>query len=115
MLEKVTDVACLACLEFELRGEAPSSSLARLPFRPHFTAPSPPNRASTMRIHPLLYGLLAYMFSCASATALTYKLAPNEKACFFTYVEQKNAKVAFYFAVSGDWIPMQAPWLTPSP
>ncbi|MCJ1475838.1 hypothetical protein MMC13_004502 [Lambiella insularis] len=52
-----------------------------------------------MRIHPLAYGLLAYIFSLASATALTYKLAPNEKACFFTYVGQKNAKVAFYFAV----------------
>lgn len=54
-----------------------------------------------MRI-PLLttYTLLAYAFSVASATALTYKLAPNEKACFFTYVEQRNAKVAFYFAVS---------------
>ena len=35
-----------------------------------------------------------------SATALTYKLAPNEKTCFFTNVEQAGAKIAFYFAVS---------------
>ncbi len=54
-----------------------------------------------MRI-PLLttYTFLVYAFTIASATALTYKLAPNEKACFFTFVEQRNAKVAFYFAVS---------------
>ncbi|KAI9828434.1 MAG: hypothetical protein M1832_002862 [Thelocarpon impressellum] len=45
------------------------------------------------------YGLLLACASTASATALTYKLAPSEKACFFTWVEQKGAKVAFYFAV----------------
>lgn len=54
-----------------------------------------------MRIPTLTtYTFLAYAFSVASATALTYKLTPNEKACFFTFVEQRNAKVAFYFAVS---------------
>ncbi|GIZ47621.1 hypothetical protein CBER1_05992 [Cercospora berteroae] len=49
-----------------------------------------------------LVGLLA---SYASATALTYKLTPNEKECFYTYVDQQNAKVAFYFAVQsgGDF------------
>ncbi len=47
----------------------------------------------------LLLGLLGYLTQHVSATALTYKLAPSEKACFFTYVEQKGAKVAFYFAV----------------
>ena len=34
-----------------------------------------------------------------SATALTYKLAPNERACFFANVQQAGAKIAFYFAV----------------
>ena len=53
-----------------------------------------------MRLQLLAYGLLAYAASMVSATALTYKLTPNEKACFFTMVEQQNAKVAFYFAVS---------------
>ncbi|CAK1366023.1 putative membrane protein [Cercospora beticola] len=50
----------------------------------------------------VLVGLLA---SYASATALTYKLTPNEKECFYTYVDQQNAKVAFYFAVQsgGDF------------
>lgn len=39
------------------------------------------------------------MASLVSATALTYRLAANEKACFFAYVEEKGAKIAFYFAV----------------
>lgn len=52
-----------------------------------------------MRLHLLAYGLLAYATSLVSATALTYKLSPNEKACFFAYVEEKGSKLAFYFAV----------------
>lgn len=51
-----------------------------------------------MRVLQLLSSLLAYL-TLASATALTYKLAANEKSCFFTNVQQKGAKVAFYFAV----------------
>ena len=43
--------------------------------------------------------LLALFTSLVSSTALTYKLAAHEKACFFTGVEQKGAKIAFYFAV----------------
>lgn len=42
-----------------------------------------------------LLGLL----SSVSATALTYKMAPAEKQCFYSHVEQENAKIAFYFAV----------------
>lgn len=53
-----------------------------------------------MRLLIVIYGLLPSFLSLASATALTYKLAPNEKACFFANVEQKGAKIAFYFAVS---------------
>ena len=53
-----------------------------------------------MRMHLILTGLLAYICSYASATALTYKLVANEKACFFSNVEQQGAKIAFYFAVS---------------
>jgi len=36
-----------------------------------------------------------------SATALTYKLGAHEKACFYSNVENKGAKIAFYFAVGG--------------
>ncbi|OJJ48936.1 hypothetical protein ASPZODRAFT_129270 [Penicilliopsis zonata CBS 506.65] len=52
-----------------------------------------------MRFAALLIGLLATFVSSVAATALTYKLEANEKACFYTNVEQKNTKVAFYFAV----------------
>jgi len=105
----VVDVGGIArLLAWRLNGEAPSrssqfSASATLPLgeQIHGAASSIQEQAPTMRI-PLLttYTFLAYAFSVASATALTYKLAPNEKACFFTFVEQRNAKVAFYFAVS---------------
>lgn len=45
-------------------------------------------------------GALAALVSLVNATALTYRLGANEKACFFTGVENKGAKLAFYFAVS---------------
>jgi hypothetical protein len=48
----------------------------------------------------LVLGLWASAVSSVTATALTYKLDANEKACFYAQVEQQNAKVAFYFAVS---------------
>ncbi|KAI1765908.1 emp24/gp25L/p24 family/GOLD-domain-containing protein [Hypoxylon sp. FL1150] len=44
-------------------------------------------------------GLFAYFASLVSATALTYKIGANEKACFFAAPEKKGSKVAFYFAV----------------
>ena len=46
-----------------------------------------------------ILGLLGLLTTYASATALTYKLAPNERECFYTNVDKKDAKVAFYFAV----------------
>ena len=46
-----------------------------------------------------LLALLGAFTSLASATALTYKLTPNEKECFYTHVVKQGAKVAFYFAV----------------
>ena len=56
-----------------------------------------------IRLRLALLGLIAYLFSLTSATALTYKLVANEKACFFTQVDQQGAKIAFYFAVSLPW------------
>ncbi|EOD46972.1 endosomal cargo receptor [Neofusicoccum parvum] len=47
----------------------------------------------------LLSSLVAFFATAVSSTALTYKLAANEKSCFFAHVNQKSAKVAFYFAV----------------
>ncbi|EMC94233.1 hypothetical protein BAUCODRAFT_150425 [Baudoinia panamericana UAMH 10762] len=46
-----------------------------------------------------LLGLLALLTTSVSATALTYKFVPNEKECFYAYVDKQGAKVAFYFAV----------------
>ena len=46
-----------------------------------------------------LLSLLGLITSLVSATALTYKLAPNEKECFYSWVNHKDAKIAFYFAV----------------
>jgi hypothetical protein len=51
----------------------------------------------------LFAGLASLVYS-VSATALTYRLEANEKACFYTNVEQANAKVAFYFAVSVSFL-----------
>ena len=53
-----------------------------------------------MQLASMLLAVLPLFSSLVSATALTYKIAANEKACFFTDVERQNAKVAFYFAVS---------------
>lgn len=55
-----------------------------------------------MRFAALVIGLLATIVSTVTATALTYRLEANEKACFYNYVDQQNAKVAFYFAVSAS-------------
>lgn len=47
---------------------------------------------------PLL-SLLSLLTTHAAATALTYKLVPNEKECFFTHIDNPGVKIAFYFAV----------------
>jgi len=43
-------------------------------------------------------GLLA-LFNLAAGTALTYKLAPNERTCFYAQTDKTALKIAFYFAV----------------
>lgn len=58
-----------------------------------------PLAGAKMRLQSLALGLLATLVSSVSATALTYKVEANEKACFYTNVDQMNSKVAFYFAV----------------
>ena len=50
-----------------------------------------------------IVALLGSLISSVSATALTYKMAPNTKECFFANVDTKQAKVAFYFAVRFEW------------
>lgn len=68
-----------------------------------FLVPVPkPNTAScrpTMKLTSLACGLVALFAGHASATALTYKLVANEKACFYANNQDKGQKIAFYFAV----------------
>ncbi len=52
-----------------------------------------------MRLLLAAYGLIAWLAVGASATALTYKLLANEKACFYAGTHNKVQKLAFYFAV----------------
>ncbi|KAK8136961.1 hypothetical protein PG984_004901 [Apiospora sp. TS-2023a] len=52
-----------------------------------------------MRATLLSVGLIAWLTSAVSATALTYKLNAHEKACFYAHAEKPNLKIAFYFAV----------------
>lgn len=52
-----------------------------------------------MLVPMALLSLMGALITFTSATALTYKLAPNEKECFYTYVAKPGAKIAFYFAV----------------
>jgi len=56
---------------------------------------------TTITMLALLYliSLLGALTTLTSATALTYKLTPNEKECFYTYVDKAGSKIAFYFAV----------------
>lgn len=52
-----------------------------------------------MQLPLISCGLLACLVAQVSATALTYKLQANEKACFYTATKNKGEKIAFYFAV----------------
>ncbi|ORY71579.1 emp24/gp25L/p24 family/GOLD [Pseudomassariella vexata] len=52
-----------------------------------------------MKVLMLSFGLFAWLVSVVSATALTYKLGANEKACFYAQAHKENTKIAFYFAV----------------
>ena len=52
-----------------------------------------------MKLPFVLCSLLAGLVAQVSATALTYKLGANEKACFYTATKNPAEKIAFYFAV----------------
>lgn len=58
-----------------------------------------PRSTATMRLTTLFAGLFACLITDVAATALTYKLDANEKACFFTTTKKEGEKIAFYFAV----------------
>ncbi|KAI1824763.1 emp24/gp25L/p24 family/GOLD-domain-containing protein [Xylaria intraflava] len=52
-----------------------------------------------MRASLLSVGLFAWLVSSVSATALTYQMLANEKACFYANPHKQGQKMAFYFAV----------------
>ena len=58
-----------------------------------------PPTPRTMQLPLLFCGLWALLAVQATATALTYKLNANEEACFYTATQNRDEKIAFYFAV----------------
>lgn len=63
------------------------------------SSPRHHHHTTIMQLTTLAYGLFALLVSQVSATALTYKLVANEKACFYANNQDKFQKIAFYFAV----------------
>jgi hypothetical protein len=58
--------------------------------------------SSGRTVLPLIWTALSiFVFSpkVVEATALSYKIEANEKACFYTDVQRSGEKIAFYFAV----------------
>lgn len=52
-----------------------------------------------MRFLAQLAAVASSLVTLTAATALTYNLPANSKECFYAHVDNKGAKVAFYFAV----------------
>lgn len=46
-----------------------------------------------------LLALASSLISLTAATALTFNIGANSKECYYAHVNNKGAKVAFYFAV----------------
>ena len=65
----------------------------------HSPTPIASTTPRTMQLPLLSCGLWALLAVQATATALTYKLNANEEACFYTATQNRDEKIAFYFAV----------------
>lgn len=52
----------------------------------------------------LLLALVSFP-SFTNATAMTYNVAANEKACFYVMTDKPSKKIGFYFAVSFLFLP----------
>ena len=46
-----------------------------------------------------LFSIFVLSSTPAEATALSYKIDANEKACFYAWVDNVGEKIGFYFAV----------------
>jgi hypothetical protein len=47
----------------------------------------------------IMLSILTLIPNTVEATALTYKIDANERACFYAWVDKVGEKIAFYFAV----------------
>jgi hypothetical protein len=56
-------------------------------------------RSFVASLSTLLAVLVLLSGTGVEATALTYKIDANERACFYAWVDKVGEKIAFYFAV----------------
>lgn len=64
-----------------------------------FSRPRLPLPTAKMRTPLLLLSLVGLLSTFVTSTVLTYKMAANEKECFYTHIDKRDAKIGFYFAV----------------
>lgn len=95
------------CLDANNANQLPTSKWPKFLTRINPIFPGQQSRSRDTMRFTLLAGL-ASLASSVAATALTYRLEANEKACFYTNVDQANAKVAFYFAVRSALFPVRS-------
>lgn len=55
--------------------------------------------ATSYLLHFLLFTLVVIFTSSVQGAALTTQLNPQERACFYAWVDKAGEKVGFYFAV----------------
>jgi len=65
-----------------------------------FAARSFAARSFAASLSALIAAIVLFSGKTVDATALTYKIDANERACFYAWVDKVGEKIAFYFAVS---------------
>jgi hypothetical protein len=56
-------------------------------------------RSFAASLTALIAAIVLFAGNGVQATALTYKIDANERACFYAWVDKVGEKIAFYFAV----------------
>jgi hypothetical protein len=56
-------------------------------------------RSVVASLTALIAAIVLFAGNGVQATALTYKIDANERACFYAWVDKVGEKIAFYFAV----------------
>jgi len=62
-------------------------------------------RSFAASLSALITTIVLFSGKAVDATALTYKIDANERACFYAWVDQVGEKIAFYFAVQPNYTP----------